>query len=325
MAVTLRRSARNIRKTSRVPRSAFLIFLAHYFQRISVGRGALLSQPPNNSVAYRIIRYTELFSRSPSNRNPKNGFPTDALVMTIKIGRNLKYTMFHKFCYKMVASWDAFKNFNQNQVLISKFCLLRAENGARSKWQFFTKEPLVQEAYSNLANSYSLLMTHCADSVTAEIRKTNRMVGLTPLCSLFNENSCIQRHTRLNDEDIDTIMEITVGYDFSHRPISNANQTKHFSWEILSTKEDQLSPCLTISQIINREVMKCAYEKDKVSSQEIPSSGQIAEAAVAKKQFQNSKMAKKMVEAIPQFKDSMPFRNAVSDIVNKAIKEDPET
>jgi len=36
-------------------------------------------------------------------------------------------------------------------------------------------------------------------------------------------------------------------------------------------------------------------------------------------------MAKKMVEAIPQFKDSMPFRNAVSDIVNKAIKEDPET
>ena len=146
-----------------------------------------------------------------SNRNPKNGFPADATAMTIKIGRNLDFTMFHKFCYKIIATWDAFKNFNQNQVLISTFCLLRAENGSRSKWQFFTKEPLVQEAYSNLANAYSLLMTHCADSVTAEIQKTNRMVGLTPLSSLSNENSCIQRHIRLSDEDIDTIIEATVG------------------------------------------------------------------------------------------------------------------
>jgi hypothetical protein len=49
MTVTLRRSARNIRKTSRVPRSVFLIFLAHFFQKTYAGRGAQLSQPPKNS------------------------------------------------------------------------------------------------------------------------------------------------------------------------------------------------------------------------------------------------------------------------------------
>ena len=57
-AVILRRSTRKIWKTSRVPRSAFLIFLVQFFQRNYAGRGAQLSQP-----AGHILQKVEFFHR----------------------------------------------------------------------------------------------------------------------------------------------------------------------------------------------------------------------------------------------------------------------
>jgi hypothetical protein len=212
-----------------------------------------------------------------SNQSPNNILPRDSLAMTIQIKRNLEFILYHKFADNIIASWDHYKRFNQNQILISTLCLFHGNGSSEPKWQFFTKDTeKIMATFADIANAYSQIMVHCADSVTAQGRSQNHLVGLTPLSSLFNEVSCIQRQRRLDDADVDTVLEYTIGYDLMHKPIYNTKSSKHFAWGILTTKSNDLKPELPIMEIMKREVMKASLKKNRISKAELPTSAQLA-------------------------------------------------